>query len=223
MTKAALLAAVWSDLAVSDSMPAICVNELCKALADRAAKPRFIETVHRRGYRFVAKVTTAKGREANRGMLLLEDLHWSDFSTLELISAIARRVESARLMIVGTYRLVESLANDHPMRTMQQELELHRYCEVMRLKLLNEGDVEDYLSRRLAGDDGRKFGTLAPIIHTRTDGNPLFMVNMIDYLWTDSGLLARLQQVTEAEWAVMPRVQWLDAPHSIRQMKLTHG
>ena len=36
-------------------------------------------------------------------VLLLEDLLWSDFSTLELISAIARRSELARLLIVGTY------------------------------------------------------------------------------------------------------------------------
>ena len=59
-------------------------------------------------------------------VLLLEDLHWSDFSTLELISAIARRSEPARMLIVGTYRPVEILANDHPLRTMKQELELHR-------------------------------------------------------------------------------------------------
>jgi predicted ATPase len=47
-------------------------------------------------------------------VVLLEDLLWSDFSTLELISAIARRSELARLLIVGTYRPVEMLANDHP-------------------------------------------------------------------------------------------------------------
>ena len=42
-------------------------------------------------------------------VLFLEDLHWSDVSTIELISAIARRTEPARLLIVGTYRPVEIL------------------------------------------------------------------------------------------------------------------
>ena len=74
-------------------------------------------------------------------VLLLEDLQWSDFSTLELISAIARRSEAARLLILGTYRPVEMLAHDHPLRTMKQELELHRHCEELRLKLLSEQDV----------------------------------------------------------------------------------
>jgi DNA-binding winged helix-turn-helix (wHTH) protein len=59
VTKATLLDAVWSEVSVSDSMPATCVTEIRRALGDDAKTPRFIETVHRRGYRFVAKVTTA--------------------------------------------------------------------------------------------------------------------------------------------------------------------
>jgi hypothetical protein len=35
-------------------------------------------------------------------------------------------------MILGTYRSVEMLAGDHPLRTMKEELELHRYCEELR-------------------------------------------------------------------------------------------
>ena len=56
LTKAALLDAVWPDVSVSDSMPAISVRELRKALGDSAHTPRFIETVQRRGYRFIADV-----------------------------------------------------------------------------------------------------------------------------------------------------------------------
>jgi predicted ATPase/DNA-binding winged helix-turn-helix (wHTH) protein len=56
VTKAALLDAVWPDVSVSDSMPAISVRELRKALGDAAEKPRFIETVQGRGYRFIADV-----------------------------------------------------------------------------------------------------------------------------------------------------------------------
>ena len=115
-------------------------------------------------------------------VLVLEDLHWSDFSTLELISAVARQGESARILIVGTYRPVEILSKDHPLRSIKQELELHHYCEELRLNLLSRENVRDYLNNRLASAEPLRFGTLAPIIHTRTDGNPLFMVNMVDYL-----------------------------------------
>ena len=151
-------------------------------------------------------------------VLLLEDLHWSDFSTLELISATARRSEAARLMLIGTYRTVEMLANDHPLRRMKPELELHRYCEELRLKLLTEENVADYLAKRLASDASQRFGTLAPVIHARTDGNPLFMVNMVDYLLVDAGLLVNLREVSEAEWAETLRAFRLDSLRSIRQM-----
>jgi len=66
-------------------------------------------------------------------VLLLEDLHWSDFSTLDLIAAIARRIEPARLLILGTYRPVEILTSEHPLRALKAELELHHHCEELRL------------------------------------------------------------------------------------------
>jgi DNA-binding winged helix-turn-helix (wHTH) protein len=56
VTKEALLDAVWKEVVVSDSLPAVCVGELRKALGDNATTPQFIETVHGRGYRFIEKV-----------------------------------------------------------------------------------------------------------------------------------------------------------------------
>ena len=132
-------------------------------------------------------------------LLLFEDLYWSDFSTLELISAIARRSEPAHMLIVGTYRPSEVLAKDHPLRTMKQELELHHSCDELRLKLLSEENVMDYLTRRLASNNSQRFGTLAPIIHAPTDGNALFIANMVDYLLGDVGRRARSGEVSEGE------------------------
>lgn len=148
-------------------------------------------------------------------VLLLEDLHWSDFSTLELISAIARRSESARLLVLGTYRPVDVLAKDHALRTMKQELELHRNCEEVRLKLLGEEDIDSYLTRRIAGEDGRRFATLAPIIYARTDGNPLFMVNVVDHLLGRTGVMTREHEMRELESVV---AAGFDPPRTIREM-----
>jgi predicted ATPase len=97
-------------------------------------------------------------------VLLLEDLHWSDVSTLDLITAIARRTEPARLLVLGTYRPVEVLAGDHPLRALKQELELHQQCEELRLKLLGEAEVATYLGRRFANDRAAQFGSLASAI-----------------------------------------------------------
>jgi TolB-like protein/Tfp pilus assembly protein PilF len=56
VSKEALFASVWRNRAVSDDALASCIQELRKALSDDPKQPRFIETRHRRGYRFVAAV-----------------------------------------------------------------------------------------------------------------------------------------------------------------------
>lgn len=130
-------------------------------------------------------------------VLQLEDLHWSDVSTLELFSVLARRREAARLLVLGTYRPVEMLANGHPLRTVRQELQLHRHCEEQRLTFLTEEHIAEYLGRRFAvGAHGRApLQTLARLIHRRTEGNPLFMVNVVEYLAAQGGLEEASEQV----------------------------
>jgi hypothetical protein len=85
-------------------------------------------------------------------------------------------------VILVTYRSVEIFAGDRPLRTMKEELELHRYCKESRLKLLKETDIADYLALRFSGNRSRQFDRFTPAIHSRTDGDPLFTVNVFDYL-----------------------------------------
>src|SRR4029453_821037 len=59
-----LLDEVWPDTHVADGVLKVCMAEIRKALGDSATAPRFIETVHRRGYRFVAKVSDADSAHA---------------------------------------------------------------------------------------------------------------------------------------------------------------
>jgi hypothetical protein len=83
-------------------------------------------------------------------VLTLEDLHWSDVSTLDLLSMLARRQEPARLLVIGTYRPVEVLTREHPLKALKQELQLHGRCEELALDFLSEDDVAEYLAVRFA-------------------------------------------------------------------------
>jgi len=84
-------------------------------------------------------------------VLWLEDLHWSDYSTLDWLAFVARQREPARLLVIGTYRPVEILGKEHPLRAVVQELHLHRQCEELRLTPLSEVAVTKYLAVRFAG------------------------------------------------------------------------
>lgn len=108
-------------------------------------------------------------------ILVLEDLHWSDDSTVALISALAQRQERARLMVLGTYR-PSDLASDHPLWTLRQELQLRNRCKTLPLNLLTEQDVTTYVAGHFPTYPVPE--ELAHTIYQRTEGNPLFMVNV---------------------------------------------
>jgi TolB-like protein/DNA-binding winged helix-turn-helix (wHTH) protein/Flp pilus assembly protein TadD len=60
VSKDDLFTAVWPDTVVSDATLASCIQDLRQALGDKAKKPRYIETVHGRGYRFIAEVVSSQ-------------------------------------------------------------------------------------------------------------------------------------------------------------------
>jgi DNA-binding winged helix-turn-helix (wHTH) protein len=83
-------------------------------------------------------------------VLVLEDLHWSDHATLDLLSWLARRRGPARLLVLGTYRPGDVLVHGHPLEVVKQDLLLHGQCVELRLAGLSVAEVQAYL--RLQGE-----------------------------------------------------------------------
>src|SRR5205823_1450681 len=132
-------------------------------------------------------------------VLVLEDLHWSDYGTVDLISVLAARREPARLLLIGTYRPADAIESEHPLRAVKQELRVRAQCHELPLELLAATDVAEYVRGRFpaSGLDA----TLAPLLHRRADGNPLFTVNMVDDL-VARGLLAQ----RDGGWALTAEI-----------------
>ncbi|MBZ5600810.1 MAG: AAA family ATPase [Acidobacteriia bacterium] len=120
-------------------------------------------------------------------VLILEDLQWVDDSTLDLISAIARRRTPARLMLVGTYRPVDVILSASPLKQMKQDLLVHRLCHEISVEPLTEPQVERYLAAEFPESDLPR--SLAATVHRRSEGNPMFMVAIVDEM-RQKGLLA---------------------------------
>jgi predicted ATPase len=119
-------------------------------------------------------------------LLVLEYLHWADYSTVDLIARLAHRHEPARLLVICTYRASDATRRAHPLRTMSQELQERGLCEELRLHFLDEEGVEEYLSSRVAA--GKVPAGLARTLLRRTEGNPLFLSKVVDH-WLPLGLL----------------------------------
>ena len=146
-------------------------------------------------------------------ILVLEDLQWSDYATLEWLAFMARRREKAGLLVIGTYRPMDVLVRAHPLRTVVQELQRHGQCAELPLASLTAAGVAAYLAARYAGrplPEG-----LARLIQRRTGGNPLFMVSVVDAM-ARQGVL----QEDAAGWAAPEGLEAVAVglPESLRHL-----
>ena len=119
--------------------------------------------------------------------MILEDLHWVDPATLDLLSAIARRREAAKLILIGTYRPVDVILSQSPLKGLKQDLSMRQLCREIAIELLEEADVADFLKQVFSVQ--RLPEGLAALIHCHSGGNPLFMTAMIEDL-ANKGLIA---------------------------------
>jgi DNA-binding winged helix-turn-helix (wHTH) protein len=144
-------------------------------------------------------------------LLVLEDLHWSDYSTVDLLAMLGRRQESARLFVVGSYRSVDVIMAGHPLRALIQDLRVRQQCEDIALPLLREPDVAAYLAQRFGGDAFEP--DLARAVHQRTDGNPLFMVRVVDEL-----VALRVLELEDGRWRLRKPLEEIAraVPESLR-------
>ena len=146
-------------------------------------------------------------------VLVLEDLHWSDFSTLDLISYVARRRRASRLMVIGTYRPAELILSGHPLRSVKQELLARQQCEELPLEYLSGAAVAKHLAARFP--ENQFPAELPALIRERTEGNPLFMVNIINHL-----IAERLIRPADGGWWLAAPIDAIKVgvPDSIRQL-----
>jgi len=156
------------------------IDELPDLAASEARQPR--EEGRSTPERMLRELADALAvATAERSLVLaLEDLHWSDHATLDLLSCLAQRREPASLLVVGTYRPSDVIVYAHPLRDLKQQLLAKSLCEEIALEPLGAGDVEEYLRLRLG--DAPDLPPLAEALHPRTAGNPLFVASVVDDL-----------------------------------------
>jgi len=145
--------------------------------------------------------------------LFLEDLHWSDPATTELLFMLAQRHEPARLIVIGTYRGAEAAVHEHPLVQAKRTLQQRRLCVEIPVHSLTPGDVEEYLRRRLPGCAG--VPELARLVYAHSDGTPLFVTAVVDELIVRGWLVD-----TEPGWALAVPAAKVDlrVPEDVREM-----
>ena len=126
-------------------------------------------------------------------LLVLEDLHWADEGTLDVLRLLVPRIHDVSLLLVVSYR-DDELGPWHPVRILLGELGATRAIRRLRLSPLSPSAVAAM---------AEPFGADAAELYRRTDGNPFFVTELLDH---DAGM-----PETVAD-AVLARAGRLDPP-----------
>jgi serine/threonine protein kinase/class 3 adenylate cyclase len=118
--------------------------------------------------------------------VVLEDLHDADKGTMEMLVHLARNLSGARILLVGTYRDVE-VDRTHPLSPALAELRRVESFQRIPLRGLSPDEVQRMLSN-IAGQEVQY--VLAEAVYRQTEGNPLFIQEVIRYA-AESGLIKR--------------------------------
>jgi DNA-binding CsgD family transcriptional regulator/tetratricopeptide (TPR) repeat protein len=112
-------------------------------------------------------------RELNRRdptVLVLEDIHWADEATLDVLRLLGRRLDRVQALIVATYRY-EQLDRAHPVRLLLGDLAATPGVERLALEPLSPSAVSELAAAQ--GVDGVD-------LHRKTNGNPFFVTEVLE-------------------------------------------
>ncbi|AEV88549.1 HTH-type transcriptional regulator malT [Actinoplanes sp. SE50] len=157
-------------------------------------------------------------RERPGLILVLEDLHWADEATLDVLSLLGRRIDGIPALVVATYRADEA-GRGHPLRRLLGELQ-GAAIRRMGVPPLSPAAVEELA--RPHGRDGRA-------LHRATRGNPFFVTEVLARddgdvpLTVRDAVLARAARLSPAAAAVLDEVA-VTPPHTeLRLLSDTAG
>ncbi len=146
-------------------------------------------------------------------ILFLDDLHWADVSTIDILNYLAGRFADMRVLVLATYRPAEMALAQHPFLNIANNLRARGLFEEISLAFLEPADVDRYLA--LEFPEHRLPPDFSAFIHAKTEGSPLFMADLVRYLRDSGGIVEQNGTWTLARsMSDLPR----DLPESVRSM-----
>jgi tRNA A-37 threonylcarbamoyl transferase component Bud32/tetratricopeptide (TPR) repeat protein len=146
-------------------------------------------------------------------LLVLEDMHWTDPASVDMLRHLAERAHGQRLLLVVTARSEDVERNNPTLKKCYTEMRARGVCEEIALQVLRVQDVAAYLDAYFAPNEFP--AGLASMIHSKSEGHPLFATGVIQIL-AERGDIVR----TNGAWNLRQPLEQmeLDVPISVRSM-----
>ena len=186
-----------SEMGAGAASIAEVVSDVKERLPDLQPLPQ-TESPEQARFRLFDSITAFLKAASQRQplVMVLDDLHWADQPSLLLLQFVARELGNSRLLLMGTYRDVE-LSRQHPLAESLGELTRERLFQRVLLRGLTRQDVVRFIevTAGVAPPSG-----LAEAVHTHTEGNPLFVTEVVRLLVQEGELTQ--ESGTRDSWTV---------------------
>ena len=126
----------------------------------------------------VSQLITNISKEAPL-LVVLDDLQWTDQSSLLLLHYLARGVQKEPMLLLGTYRHTD-IDDKHPLSSVLTELNRERLLQPIRLRRMSLNDTSEMIKQMLEQDDLPK--GFCELLYEKTGGNPFFIEEMVKSL-----------------------------------------
>src|SRR5260370_251987 len=165
--------------------------------------------------RMVREMSDALGAIASASpvVLLLEDLHWADSSTVDLLRHLFQRIGGQRLLVLATLRPEDLELTNHPLRKYKLEIQAHQECDEVALRPLQLEHIAGFLDPRFSPHHFPPH--LPQLLPPHTKPHPLFATALAQFL-AERGDIVN----TEGRWTLARPLSSMDleAPESVRSM-----
>ena len=121
-------------------------------------------------------------------VLFLDDLHWADVSTIDILNYLAGRFADMRVLVLATYRPAEMALAQHPFLGIASDLRARGLFEEIALRVPRAGGRRA-LPRAASFPSTACRRSSRRSIHAKTEGSPLFMADLVRYLRDSGGIV----------------------------------
>lgn len=123
-------------------------------------------------------------------VIYLDDLHWSDEGSIHLLYEIIKKIRKSNLLIIGTFRSNE-INQDHVLSLLLDEIKENKYSfEEIKLNPFSIDETKKLLTN-LLGQEDKKLSELSEVVFKKSEGNPLFSINILRELIEQQAVIWR--------------------------------